>query len=230
MLLSDKPQFSRLSASRQALVRLCQSTNYGYIHELLIKDKEPVFDPGPVLLLDIKLDSEERPRDEFASADFLLGAELVRMMALLDQIQNGKISKLEVRAGVPRRILLERRTWRGAAAACRSFPSGGAGVRKRIRHGFRKGPESAGSSERMCISNRRSAVKSPAKWQAQSSSQSACIRCRGDYTSKVCWRASTRGEECFLVRRILGGHPRTVLHLKASDLLGLATESAQKPS
>jgi len=33
-----------------------------------------------------------------------------------------------------------------------------------------------------------------------------------------------------LVRRILGGHPRTVLHLKASDLLGLAAESAEKPS
>jgi hypothetical protein len=38
------------------------------------------------------------------------------------------------------------------------------------------------------------------------------------------------GRGMLLVRRILGGHPRTVLHLKASDLLGLATESAQKPS
>jgi len=37
----------------------------------------------------------------------LLCAEIVRLMALLDKINNGKISKLEIRAGIPRRIILE---------------------------------------------------------------------------------------------------------------------------
>ena len=50
-----------------------------------------------------------------------------------------------------------------------------------------QGTESAGSSETMCISNLLSAVKSPARWQAQSNSQSARIRCRGDCSSEVCW-------------------------------------------
>jgi len=80
-----------------------------YIQDLLIKDKEPALDPGPVVLLDIKLDSEERPRDEFGSADFLLCAETIRLMVVLDQITNGKVSKLEVRAGIPRKIIFEHR-------------------------------------------------------------------------------------------------------------------------
>ena len=101
--------FSQLSPARQGLVRLWQSMNYGYIQDLLIKDREPVLDPGPVVLFDIKLDSEERPRLELDSADFLLCAETIRLMALLDQIKNGKISKLEVRAGIPRRIVYEHR-------------------------------------------------------------------------------------------------------------------------
>ena len=100
--------FSQLSPARQQLLRLCQSINYGYVQDLLIKDKEPALDPGPVVLLDIKLDSEERPRDESGSTDFLLCAEAIRLMTLLDQITNGKVSKLEVRGGVPR-IIFEHR-------------------------------------------------------------------------------------------------------------------------
>ena len=50
------------------------------------------------LLFDIKLDSAEGPRLEVDRADFLLCAETTRLLELLDQINNGKISKLEVRA------------------------------------------------------------------------------------------------------------------------------------
>jgi len=102
-------RFSDLSPARQILFRLCQSTNYGHIQDLPVRDREPVLDPEAVVSIDVKLDSEERSRDEFSSADFLLCAEAVRLMALLDQINNGKISKLEVRAGIPRRILYEHR-------------------------------------------------------------------------------------------------------------------------
>jgi hypothetical protein len=107
--VTTPPKFSQLSSARQSLVRLCQSINYGYLQDLSIKDREPVLDPGPVVILDIKLDSEERPRDQCGSADFLLCAEIARLMALLDHINSAKISRLEVRAGIPRRILCELR-------------------------------------------------------------------------------------------------------------------------
>jgi hypothetical protein len=60
-------------------------------------------------LIDLKLDSERRPRLELAQVDFALCAENIRLMALFDDIQDGRISKIEVRAGVPRRVVFEER-------------------------------------------------------------------------------------------------------------------------
>jgi hypothetical protein len=108
--MPSEPRFSNLSALRQGLARLCQSTNYGEINNLPVCDREPVLsDPQCVVLVDVKLDSEERPRQETDQSDFLLSAEVVRLMALLDKIQNGRISKLEIRAGIPRRVVWENR-------------------------------------------------------------------------------------------------------------------------
>jgi hypothetical protein len=105
----DNQQLSRLSAPRQSLVRLFQSINYGCVQNLEVCDGEPLLSGlGPNVLVDIRLDSEEPARDELALADFGLCAEVRRLMSLLDQVRNGRISKIEVRAGIPRRITIER--------------------------------------------------------------------------------------------------------------------------
>src|SRR6266853_4166404 len=102
-------RFSQLSPSRQALVRICQTTNFGHLQDLTVRNREPIFTTSlPVVLADVKLDSEDEPRREAGLADFVLGAELVRLMLLLDKIEEGKIAKLEIRAGVPRRVVVER--------------------------------------------------------------------------------------------------------------------------
>jgi hypothetical protein len=102
-------RFSQLSIPRQALVRLCQSTNHGHIHDLAVLDREPLLTgPAPTVMVDIRLDLEERPRDELAAADFELRAEVGRLMSLLDRIRHGKISSIEVRGGIPRRVLFEK--------------------------------------------------------------------------------------------------------------------------
>lgn len=102
-------RFCQLSPTRRALIRLFQSINYGCLQDLEVRDREPVFsDPGPIVLVDVRLDSEELPRDELALADFAVCVEMCRLMCLLDQVENGKISKIEVRAGIPRRITIEK--------------------------------------------------------------------------------------------------------------------------
>jgi hypothetical protein len=102
-------RFSQLSPSRQALVRICQETNFGYVQDLTVRNREPIFTTSlPVVLADVKLDSEDEPRREAGLSDFVLGAELVRLMLLLDKIEEGKISKIEIRAGLPRRVVVER--------------------------------------------------------------------------------------------------------------------------
>ena len=102
-------QFSQLSRPRQALVRLFQSINYGNVRDLNVRDQEPVLaSPSPIVVVDLKLDAEDHSRDELAAADFELCAEVGRLISFLDRMQDGKISSIEVRAGIPRRILFEK--------------------------------------------------------------------------------------------------------------------------
>ena len=90
----DKQLFSHLSDARQALVRVFQSVNYGCVQDLEVHDGEPYLcSPELKVLVDVRLDSEELTRDELRLVDFGLCAEVL---------------KIEVRAGIPRRITLEK--------------------------------------------------------------------------------------------------------------------------
>jgi hypothetical protein len=98
-------RFAELSYPRQKLLRLCQTTNFGSILGLEIREGEPVFDPAPVLLFDVKLDRSDPPRSETELPDFDLTQEAVRLMDRLDQMVTTTIELLEVRAGIPRRVV-----------------------------------------------------------------------------------------------------------------------------
>jgi hypothetical protein len=101
----SKPQrLSHLSPARQALVRFCQTINHGCIESLEVRNSEPIFDPMPVMLKDVKLDSDEGARPELSLSDFVLSDEVMRLMSLLDKMKYGTLRRVEVRGGVPRRI------------------------------------------------------------------------------------------------------------------------------
>ena len=70
---------------------------------------EPRLWPAPAVFVDVRLDVEAQPREEISAADFALGAEVTRLMALLDKVENGKITRIDVRAGLPRRATFEGR-------------------------------------------------------------------------------------------------------------------------
>jgi hypothetical protein len=97
-------RFSDLSPQRQNLVRLCQRTNFGSIRGLEIRNGEPVFDPPPVVLIDLKLDRDDVRRAEADLPDFHLSQEVVRLMEHLDKRMTTTIEVLEVHAGTPRRV------------------------------------------------------------------------------------------------------------------------------
>jgi len=61
-----------------------------------------------MVYVDVKLDSDEQPRAEANSAEFLLRSEVIRLLSTLDQIHTGRITKLEVRAGIPKRVVFEK--------------------------------------------------------------------------------------------------------------------------
>ena len=101
------PPLSQLSGERQLLVRLCQLVNFGEIRDVEVRNREPVLGSASRLLVDVRLDSEESPRRESLLADFNLCNEICRLFAEFDRLENARISRVEVRAGLPRRILFE---------------------------------------------------------------------------------------------------------------------------
>lgn len=107
--MSTPMRLSDLSSSRQALVRLCQDVNFGQILDLRVANAEPVWKPGPTILSEVRLDIEEAPRPKGELPDFKLSSEVKRLMSQLDQIKDGRVEKIEVRAGVPRRLILASR-------------------------------------------------------------------------------------------------------------------------
>lgn len=99
-------RFSQLSAPRQTLIRLCQRINFGSIESLCVEGAEPELNPPPLVLIDVKLDADELPRPEVDLPDFELCAEACRLITKLQELTTGIIERIEVRAGVPRRIVL----------------------------------------------------------------------------------------------------------------------------
>lgn len=106
-------RFSNLSPARQALVRILQAMSFGAVKDIEVREGEPILNPGPVVVQDIRLEGEEdHPRPELQLNDFVLRQEVVRLMRIFDDLRNGAIEMVEVRAGIPRRVLL-RRVWTG---------------------------------------------------------------------------------------------------------------------
>ena len=103
------PGFRDLSEPRQALVRLFQTINFGHLDGLEVREGEPLFNPAPAVFIELKLDGEAAPRGECDLTGFDLRAEVIRFLAELDRLGNGTIERIDIRYGIPRRMVFEAR-------------------------------------------------------------------------------------------------------------------------
>jgi hypothetical protein len=100
-------RLSDLSAPRQSLVRLCQALNYGQIQMIEVRNGEPMLGSARVFT-DLNLTGEDSNRPQGDLADFALRNEVCMLMVQIDELGNGIINRLDVRAGIPRRVLIQR--------------------------------------------------------------------------------------------------------------------------
>jgi len=96
-----------LSAPQQRLVRLFQTINFGRIEELEIRNGEPRFNPAPRVLVELKLDRDDGPRPERSLEQFQLLEQVVRFFDQLARLGDGTIECIEVRHGLPFRMVVE---------------------------------------------------------------------------------------------------------------------------
>lgn len=95
-----------LSPQRRRLVELLQRINFGRIEGLLVEAGEPVLDPLPDVRYEYKFGGDNGPRPELGRPDFALKAQLVELFEHLDRIVEGGIDVLEVKHGLPFRMIV----------------------------------------------------------------------------------------------------------------------------
>jgi hypothetical protein len=95
-----------LSDARRRLVRLMQQIRFGKVEGLRVRGGEPVFSPPPVVTREHKFGGENGPHPGAEAADFRLKAQIQDLCAALDALGDGTIAVIDVRHGLPFRMLV----------------------------------------------------------------------------------------------------------------------------
>ena len=99
---------SSLSPELRKLLEVMQKTNYGRIQGLQVRNGQPVFNPPPRLIKDVKLGSvDSESRAELEAADFILKREHIEFFETLKRVGDGLIETIEIKSGLPFRLTLE---------------------------------------------------------------------------------------------------------------------------
>lgn len=95
-----------LSEPRKRLVELMQHINFGRVERLVVANGQPVLDPPPTIIREVKFGAENGPRPELHVDDFMLKSQVVELLDALDDLCDGVIDVLEVKHGLPFRMLI----------------------------------------------------------------------------------------------------------------------------
>jgi hypothetical protein len=95
-----------LTPSRRRLLELFQQINFGRVEALVLLNGDPVLDPVPRVVQEIKFGGENGPRPELSNGDFHLKSQVIELFQHLDQLGDGTIEAIEVKHGLPFRMIL----------------------------------------------------------------------------------------------------------------------------
>src|SRR5262245_31761932 len=97
---------ARLTSARKQLIELMQTLNFGRIEALRIREGEPVLEPTPRRIREVRFPGENGPRPEVTINNFLLKAQVIELFRLFDEFRDGTIELLEIKHGLPFKILV----------------------------------------------------------------------------------------------------------------------------
>jgi hypothetical protein len=95
-----------LSPARRRLLEACQQIGFGRLEQLVFEEGEPQFLPPPRIVREVKFGGENGPRPELGKADFVLKQQVVELFGHLDRHRTGIIDVLEVKHGLPFRMIV----------------------------------------------------------------------------------------------------------------------------
>jgi hypothetical protein len=97
---------SQLTPARRAIVELLQRINFGIIHNLKVENRQPVLNPEPTVIREIKLAAENGPRSEYHTPNFRLKPQWIELFELFDSLGTGVIESLEFKNGIPFKVMV----------------------------------------------------------------------------------------------------------------------------
>lgn len=98
------PSKSHLTPARRRLIEVMQAVNFGRIEFLAVRGGEPVFDPPPRVVREIKFGGDNDPRPERSLDDFAVKGGVAELLGWLARIGDGRVDVLEVKHGLPFRM------------------------------------------------------------------------------------------------------------------------------
>ncbi len=104
------PAKSSLSPLRLQLVELMQRVNFGRVDGLVVRNGEPVLDPPPRVVREVKFGGDNGPHPKTSSEDFLLKSQVRDLFAQFEELGDGTIHSIEIKHGLPFRMTVEEDT------------------------------------------------------------------------------------------------------------------------
>ena len=84
-----------------------QTINFGRLTNLVVRNGQPIYDPPPKIIREIKFGGENGPHIEFAKEDYVLKDQVVELFHHLQKLGDGTVQSLEIKRGLPFRMTVE---------------------------------------------------------------------------------------------------------------------------
>lgn len=92
---------STSTPNQRRLIELMQRVNFGRIADIPIRNGDPVLNPLPRIIREVKFGGDNKPRPESELGNFTLKRQVQEMFEELDRTGNGMIEVLIVKHGLP---------------------------------------------------------------------------------------------------------------------------------
>ena len=99
---------SGLTSNQQQLLEMIRRLYFGQIQDLRVRGGEPVFEPPPRLINEIKFCAENGPLPKMDLAEFAVKAQVRDLFNHLRALGTGVVHRLEVKHGLPFHMMMER--------------------------------------------------------------------------------------------------------------------------
>ena len=96
-----------LPPPRRHLLELMQQVDFGHIGGLAVCHGDPLLNPPPRVIREIKFGSENGPRPELALEDFVLKKQVVDLFESSDRLSDRTRVTIEVKHDLPFRMSVE---------------------------------------------------------------------------------------------------------------------------